>query len=174
MTEIQKMISDLTKRIQEIKAFKAEPDQYVIVYRSETDPTVYGLMSKDLNQVKPGADAIHNIMPTPALQSMRVFKFKEALRYKTSRLSIKNGAGIQDLYELAGSFNSPLLGYIGTQSSLIDAFFMSSDLKASTAILNLVMFGNYSQIQPEIAKGISAWLKLQRRVKSEIAEAGEK
>lgn len=95
MTEIQKMISDLTKRIQEIKAFKAEPDQYVIVYRSETDPTVYGLMSKDLNQVKPGADAIHNIMPTPALQTMRVFKFKEALRYKISRLSIKNGAGIR-------------------------------------------------------------------------------
>ena len=86
---------------------------------------------------------------------------------------INDVPGIQDLYELAGSFNSPLLGYRGTQSSLIDAFFMSSDLKASTAILNLVMFGNYSQIQPEIAEGISAWLELQRRVKSEIAEAGD-
>lgn len=86
---------------------------------------------------------------------------------------INDVPGIQDLYELTGSFNSPLLGYRGTQSSLINAFFMSSDLKASTAILNLVMFGNYSQIQPEIAKGISAWLELQRRVKSEIAEAGD-
>lgn len=95
MTEIQKMISDLTKSIKEINAFKAESDQYVIVYRSDTDPTVYGLMSKDLNQVISGEDVIHNIMPTPALQSMRVFNFNEALRYKTSMLSIKNGAGIR-------------------------------------------------------------------------------
>lgn len=86
---------------------------------------------------------------------------------------INDVPGIQDLYELAGSFNSPLLGYRGTQSSLIDAFLMSADLKASTAILNLVMFGNYSQIQPEISKAVSAWLKLLRRVKSEIAEAGD-
>lgn len=86
---------------------------------------------------------------------------------------INDVPGIQDLYELAGSFNSPLLGYRGTQSSLIDAFLMSADLKASTAILNLVMFGNYSQIQPEISKAVSAWLKLLRRVKAEIAEAGD-